>query len=165
MKHWTKLSTVSTNPSDIDTIEKWCYNNDDNNCTNEWWLYTWYEAMWLSSTQTTITTEDTAKSVCWQLWIWWHLPSDADHTALITAWATWWTWNKLLWLIVSYLWGYRPYIGSSYSSIYNNSVLWSSNWYNSTYSLASSLNSWDSTINSSSTWNKLTWASLFCIKN
>ena len=104
MRHWTMLADWTTMPSDIDTIEKWCYDNSSAICTSDWWLYTWAEAMWFdASCNTTSCTqaEDTTKSVCWQLWEWWLLPTDAQWTALTDAWATWWAWNKISWIVSS----------------------------------------------------------------
>ncbi len=97
MRHGTMLANWSTMPSNDTTIQKWCYDNNTTNCTNEWWLYTWNEAMWYWTTD----NEDTAKSVCGQLWAWWNLPTDAQWTSLISAWATWWTWNKLSGIVSS----------------------------------------------------------------
>ena len=109
MRHWTMLPDWATIPSDTNTIEKWCYDNSSAICTSDWWLYTWSESMWFdASCNTTSCTqvEDTAKSVCWQLWEWWKLPTDSQWTDLTNAWATWWTWNQLSW-IISLLPGYR----------------------------------------------------------
>ncbi len=109
MKHWTMLSNWYTLPSITDIIEKWCFNNNSISCNTDWALYTWAEAMWLPAscnTSSCTQIEDTTKSVCWALWVWWNLPTDADWTALTNFWATWWTWNKLSW-IVSVLTGDR----------------------------------------------------------
>jgi prepilin-type N-terminal cleavage/methylation domain-containing protein/uncharacterized protein (TIGR02145 family) len=106
MRHWTMLANWFTVPTNDNIIEKWCpmptwtvwtVANIASNCITEWWLYTWNEAMWYWTTG----NENTTKSVCWQLWTWWKLPRDIQWTALTTAWATWWTWNKLWWIMSS----------------------------------------------------------------
>ena len=55
-------------------IEKYCYNDDVNNCTVYGGLYQWSEAMQY------VTTEGT-KGICP---IGWHLPTDAEWTVLTT---------------------------------------------------------------------------------
>jgi hypothetical protein len=162
MKHGTKLTAWTTVPSNINTIEKWCYSNLDTNCDTYGWLYTWYEAMWLPDTATTTTIEDTSKSVCWQLGAGWAMPTDAQWTALTTAWATWRTWNKLNWLISS-LPGYR-YLDGSFNNLASNGYWWSSTRSSSTYAYNRTLFSWDATVNSY-TNNKLVGFSVLCLKN
>ena len=56
-------------------IEKFCYNNDENNCAVYGGYYTWYEAM-----QHTMT--EGAQGICPSGW---HIPTVADYQALINA--------------------------------------------------------------------------------
>ncbi len=166
MKHGTKLTAWTILPSYINTIEKWCYSNDDTNCNTYGWLYTWYEAMWLNSTDTTTTTENTSKSVCWQLGAGWAMPTNAQWTAFTTAWSTWWTWTvpngKLNWLISS-LPGRRNTVGS-FVSIASNGFWWSSTRNNTTTTYGRYLYSWDATVNSNNV-DKLYGFSVLCLKN
>ncbi|MDD3144783.1 MAG: FISUMP domain-containing protein [Candidatus Gracilibacteria bacterium] len=81
MKHGTMLVNGTTMPSDTNTIEKWCYNNDINICNTDGGLYTWSEAMGFPASCNTIScaqSEDTTKSVCGQLGTGWNLPTDAQ---------------------------------------------------------------------------------------
>jgi len=164
MNHWTMLANWSI-PSDINTIEKWCYNNSSANCTSDWWLYTWSEAMWIDGSYNWITytwIEDTSKSVCWQLWTWWWLPTDAQWTILTNAWATWWTWNKISW-IVSSLPGYRDTLASFYNRT-SNGYWWSSTENSATHSWYRYLYSGHVTVYSSYL-DKANGLSVVCIKN
>ena len=174
MKHWTLLWSWWVLPSNINAIEKWCPMSSwtsswttiiASNCdTYSGALYTWYEAMWLNDTDTTITIEDITKSVCGQLGTWWHLPNDTDYTALTIAWATWWVspWNKLSWLISS-LPGYR-YIGGSLMGLASHIYLWSSSRYSTSDAYFRNLNSGASTVGAN-TYTKLYGFSVLCLKN
>ena len=62
-------SLTQTNNS---IIEKYCYNNDENNCTVYGGLYQWNEAMQYSTTEG-------VKGICPTGW---HLPTDAEWTTL-----------------------------------------------------------------------------------
>jgi len=62
-------STTQTNNG---IIEKYCYNNDENNCTTYGGLYQWDEAMQYSTTEGT-------QGICPNGW---HLPADAEWTIL-----------------------------------------------------------------------------------
>jgi len=157
MRHWTKLATWSIIPSDDNIIQKWCYNNEDTNCTNQWGLYTWYEAMWYWTSD----NEDTNKSVCGQLWDWWKLPTDTQWQNLVDSWATWWTWNKLSWII------------STLPGVLNGKFR-DNGWYGIRFSSSAGNNSDYSTDvfvpggNNDITiyWdNKSLWLSIVCIKN
>ncbi len=176
MKHWTLLANGNTPPSDINTIEKWCpmpnwtawtVANITWNCdTYSGALYTWYEAMWLPDTATTTTTEDTSKSVCWQLGSGWAMPTDSQWTAFTTSWATWWTWiepnGKLNWLISS-----LPGIWETDDSFYylaSYSSWWSSNEYNATNAKYRCLNFWVATVCSFAT-AKMNGGAVLCLKN
>ena len=64
--------TEQTNNS---TIEKYCYNNDPNNCTTYGGLYQWNEAMQY------VTTPGT-KGICPSGW---HIPTKAEYSTLSTA--------------------------------------------------------------------------------
>jgi uncharacterized protein (TIGR02145 family)/prepilin-type N-terminal cleavage/methylation domain-containing protein len=164
MRHWTKLLSASTMPLNINEIEKWCYNDDDSNCNTYWWLYTWYEAMWLNSTQTTIKIEDTTKSVCWQLGIWWHLPSSTDWVNLVAVPSTWWIGNKLSWLMLS-LPGVRN-TNNTFTDIENIWKWWSSTWSSTSGATSRYLGSTLTTVNSSfNNPGKLYWNSVFCLKD
>lgn len=159
MRHWDKLASWADMPSNDTTIEKWCYDNTDTNCANEWWLYTWNEAMWYWLTE----NEDTTKSVCGQLWAWWKLPTDAQYTALTNAWATWWTWNKLNWIVSS-----LPGLRSTNTSFLIRGTY--AHWWTSTegsdatLSYYRNVNSTDSNVGRNNT-NKDLGFSVVCIKN
>ena len=169
MNHWTMLADIYTTPSDPNTIEKWCYNNDSNLCDTEWWLYTWSEAMWLNDICNTTNcglAEDTTKSVCGKLWTWWWLPTLTQTVDLRNAWATWWTWNQLSW-IVSSLPGRVKVGGGVGTTFFGRSsyiTLWTS--YDQTTTEAKSYYLWSS--NSTvyhSNFEKFTGATVVCIKN
>lgn len=165
MKHWTKLAVADTMPSDTNTIEKWCYENNDTNCKNEWWLYTWAEAMWIDpiyNTSNYTWVEDRSKSVCWALWDGWSLPTDVEWTTLTNAWATWWTWNKL-WGLVSALPGFRGANGGYYNQT-SFAFFWSSEQSSATLAKFRSLLSDSSSVTSYS-FNKNYGFSVLCIKN
>ncbi len=63
------------NPSNNGTIEKYCYNNDDANCTTYGGLYQWNEAMQY------LTTEK-AQGICPTGW---HIPTLAEFVTLVTS--------------------------------------------------------------------------------
>jgi uncharacterized protein (TIGR02145 family) len=65
---------ASANQTNNSIIEKYCYNNDENNCTVYGGLYQWDEAMQYSTTEG-------VKGICPTGW---HLPTDAEWTTLIT---------------------------------------------------------------------------------
>jgi uncharacterized protein (TIGR02145 family) len=171
MRHWTKLVNWSTVPSDTDIIEKWCYDNSDTNCTNEWWLYTWAEAMWFAASCNTTNctqSEDTTKSVCWVLWTWWFLPTDAQWTTLTNAWATWWNWwNKLSWIVSSLptLSG-RRYTDAHFGVRTTNGYFWSSteDEDNNVYSWYRNISSGGDTVYKNN-YYKANGLSVVCIKN
>jgi hypothetical protein len=165
MNHWTMLTNWSTMPSDTNTIEKWCYDNSSANCTADWWLYTWAEAMWFDASCNTINctgVEDITKSVCGQLWTWWALPTDTQWTTLTTAWATWWLWNKLSWIISS-LPGYRNKL-AIFKFRTSNGYWWSSTEESTTYSWNRYLYSGNATVISNNN-SKANGFSVVCIKN
>nr|MDD3720382.1 FISUMP domain-containing protein [Candidatus Gracilibacteria bacterium] len=83
MKHGSMLANGAY-PSSINTIEKWCYNNTASYCNTYGGLYTWYEAMGLPQ-NSSLTTEDTTKSVCGIMGDGWHLPTDAQFYSLENA--------------------------------------------------------------------------------
>jgi len=62
------------NQADNSTIEKYCYNDDANNCTTYGGLYMWNEAMQYSSTPG-------VQGICPSGW---HIPTDAEFGILIT---------------------------------------------------------------------------------
>lgn len=72
----TKI-TLTTNQSNNSTIEKYCYDNTDANCTNYGGLYQWDEMMQY------VTTEGAA-GICPAGW---HIPTDAQWTTLISNYA------------------------------------------------------------------------------
>ena len=165
MRHWTKLVTWSDIPSDNTIIEKWCYENLNTNCNNEWGLYTWAESMWFDpSCNTTSCTqiEDRTKSVCGQLWTWWKLPTDDQYLVFNDVWPAWWTWNKLSWIISS-LPGFLV-TTPTFFGINDYGYWWSSN-------ESSSTNWWDRNLLSSSDVSirnnndKSIGFSVICIKN
>jgi hypothetical protein len=127
MRHWTMLANASTLPSNDSVVEKWCYNNDSNNCTLHWWLYTWTEATWLSGicnyydTNCMQAETPSEHSVCWALWTKWRVPTDTEWTTLTSAWATWW-----LASIVSTINGQRK----TNNSFTDSSIFWY--WWSST---------------------------------
>jgi len=172
MKHWTMIadndsdnSNNENEPSDNTTIEKWCYENNDTNCKNEWWLYTWAEAMWIDpiyNTSNYTWVEDKTKSVCWALWTWWSLPTDTQWTALENAWATWWTWNKL-WGLVSALPGYRNTFGDFYYRT-NLGFYWSSTELTTDFAWLRYFSSYNSDV-INLYGNKDNGFSVLCIKN
>lgn len=63
------------NPSNNGTIEKYCYNNDANNCNTYGGFYQWNEAMAYSTTPGT-------KGICPNGW---HVPTDAELLTLFMA--------------------------------------------------------------------------------
>ncbi len=67
----TKISG-STNQTDNSILEKYCYNDDENNCTTYGGLYQWNEAMQYSTTPG-------VQGICPTGW---HLPTDAEWTTL-----------------------------------------------------------------------------------
>lgn len=127
MRHWTMLANASTLPSNDSLVEKWCYNNDSNNCTLNWWLYTWTEATWLSGicdyydTNCMQAETPSEHSVCWALWTNWRVPTDTEWATLTSAWATW-----LLASIVSTITGQRK----TNNSFTDSSIFWY--WWSST---------------------------------
>jgi len=95
-KCWT-----STNMKHIPSSwSSWCYDGNAGNCNSDWRLYDW--------------TAATHSSVCWALWTWWSLPTDAQWTSLENSWASWWNWNKL-WGLAYVLPGIRTTTGSFYN--------------------------------------------------
>ena len=166
MNHWDMLVNWWTMPSDTDIIEKWCYNNNTSNeCDTDWWLYTWSEAMWFDASCNTVNcvqAEDTSKSVCGQLWTWWWLPTDTQWTDLTNAWATWWTWDQLSW-IVSSLSGYRS-TNSNFYDVASGWTWWSSTETTTIGSWSLFLNSGNSTVGNG-TNNKAVGISIVCVKN
>lgn len=67
------LASVSTNPSDNGTIEKWCYDNSTTNCDTYGGLYNWDELMSYSTTEG-------ARGICP---VGWHIPSDAETDTMV----------------------------------------------------------------------------------
>jgi uncharacterized protein (TIGR02145 family) len=69
----TMLATGGTPPNTGDQIiEKWCYNNDPNNCESDGGLYNWNEAMRGSEVAG-------ARGICAAGW---HIPTDAEYNQL-----------------------------------------------------------------------------------
>jgi uncharacterized protein (TIGR02145 family) len=69
----TMLSAATTEPNTADNIiEKWCYNNDANNCALYGGLYNWNEAMRGSNVAG-------ARGLCPSGW---HIPTDAEYNIL-----------------------------------------------------------------------------------
>jgi uncharacterized protein (TIGR02145 family) len=64
----------SANPSNNSIIEKYCYNDDENNCNTYGGLYKWDEAMQYSTTEG-------VQGICPNDW---HFPTDAEWTTLTT---------------------------------------------------------------------------------
>ena len=64
----------SANQTNNSIIEKYCYNDDENNCNTYGGLYQWDEAMQSSTTER-------VKGICPTGW---HLPTDAEWTTLTT---------------------------------------------------------------------------------
>jgi uncharacterized protein (TIGR02145 family) len=64
----------SQDQTDNGTIQKYCYNDSESNCTTYGGLYQWDEMMQYS-------TYETATGVCPEFW---HVPSDAEWTILTT---------------------------------------------------------------------------------
>jgi len=69
----TKISG-SSNQTNNSGIEKFCYDNSDANCSTYGGLYQWDEAMQYSQTKG-------SKGICAEGW---HIPTDAEWTALVT---------------------------------------------------------------------------------
>jgi uncharacterized protein (TIGR02145 family) len=69
------MITVATNMTNNNVIEKYCYNNDAANCATYGGLYEWDEMM-------QYTTTADSQGVCPTGW---HLPTDAEWTALKNA--------------------------------------------------------------------------------
>ena len=65
----------SSNQANNSIIEKYCYNNDQNNCTTYGGLYQWQEAM-------QYVTNQGARGICPEGW---HIPSQNDHQILKTT--------------------------------------------------------------------------------
>ncbi|MDD4151419.1 MAG: prepilin-type N-terminal cleavage/methylation domain-containing protein [Candidatus Gracilibacteria bacterium] len=171
MKHGSLLSSRSSAPSNVNTIEKWCPMPSgtsrgasivSSNCdTYSGALYTWYEAMGLASSDTLNTVENTSKSVCGQLGTGWHLPSNSDFDNLVAIPSTGWLGNKLSGLISSLL-GYS----NSGGFIYLSSVgyWWTSTWSSSSNGSYRSLDASDSIVVSSNN-SKVYGYSVICVKN
>jgi uncharacterized protein (TIGR02145 family) len=68
----TKLAAGTTEPSNNETIEKWCYNNDSAICATDGGLYSWDEAMQYSEIEG-------AQGICPTDW---HIPKDSELYAL-----------------------------------------------------------------------------------
>ena len=64
----------SVNQTNNGIIEKYCYNDDENNCNVYGGLYQWDEAM-------QYTTTEGVKGICPAEW---HIPTDAEWTTLTT---------------------------------------------------------------------------------
>ena len=158
MRHWTKILNTDPIQSDNGIIEKWCYDDLDENCTSDWWLYTYNEAMWYWATE----DEDISISVCGQLWDWWKLPTDTQVTDLTLGWATWWTWNKLSW-IISNLPGFR-YTNLSFYDRGSKGLWWTSTEIDATNAKNRRLVSFSFTVESIS-YNKNIGFAVVCIKN
>jgi len=69
------IKNGSKTPSDNSIIEKYCYNNDTNNCKTYGGLYDWNEMM-------QYTTDESTRGVCPAGW---HIPSDSEWMTLETA--------------------------------------------------------------------------------
>jgi len=74
----TKLAAGTTEPANNGTIEKWCYDNNDANCTTYGGLYQWDEAMQYSETEG-------VQGICP---VGWHIPTDAEYYTLESGLAT-----------------------------------------------------------------------------
>jgi len=74
----TKLAAGTTEPADNGTIEKWCYDNSDANCTADGGFYNWDEAMQYTETAG-------AQGICPSGW---HIPTDSEQDALDQYFAT-----------------------------------------------------------------------------
>lgn len=162
MRHGSMLANGTTAPSNNAWIEKWCYNNLASNCNSDGGLYTWQESMGINAWDTTSNTEVSSLSVCWQLGTNWALPTHAQWTSLTTAWATWWAWNKLSWIVSTLPWFRDPSwpMISQTSSAYrwSSTVLNTTDWYGRNLgSTAISVASWN--------YGKNNWFSVVCIKN
>ncbi|MEA2113024.1 MAG: FISUMP domain-containing protein [Patescibacteria group bacterium] len=68
----TKLASGATEPTDNGTIEKWCYDNSDANCTTYGGFYNWDEAMQYTETAG-------AQGICPAGW---HIPTDSEQDTL-----------------------------------------------------------------------------------
>jgi len=165
MNHWNMLANWSTMPSEINVIEKWCYDNNSAICTTDGWFYTRSEAMWFDASCDTINctqAENTTYSVCWALWVWWWLPTNEQLTTLINEWATWWLWNKLSW-IVSSLPGRR-----GTNTTFFNRTFYASRWSSTEYGTTNSRNggmAYDNAIATVGITTKANGLSVVCIRN
>ena len=68
----TKLAAGTTEPANNGTIEKWCYDNSDANCTTDGGFYNWDEAMQYTETAG-------AQGICPADW---HIPTDSEQDTL-----------------------------------------------------------------------------------
>lgn len=130
---------------------RWCYNNNETNCTNEGALYDW-----------TAATSD----LCTQLGTGWALPTDDQWTALTNAGAGddgWKTPGNRLSGIVSNLPGDRNSFGT-FGSQGSNGFWWSSTGYDASNAWARFLHSGNATV-TTYTDDKALGFSVVCIKN
>ncbi len=68
----------TTEPTNDSTIQKWCYDNSETNCTNEGALYNWNEMM-------AYTTTEGTQGICPSGW---HVPADAEWKTLVESQST-----------------------------------------------------------------------------
>jgi len=139
--------------------------------------------MWFPASCNTINctqAEDTTKSVCWVLWVWWRLPTDAEQynleNASKTIWQTcvstrnnsfdcswaWWSWNKLSG-IVSHLPGFRDTAGNFYN-LNSWGFWWAFSEFSATDSWYRYLDSSNASLNRKYS-SKANGLSVICIKN
>jgi uncharacterized protein (TIGR02145 family) len=69
------MITGTQSPDNNGEIEKYCYNNDPNNCSKYGGLYTWNEAMLFN-------TDSRAQGICPDGW---HIPSKEEFETLIAS--------------------------------------------------------------------------------
>ncbi len=153
------------NPSNNSTIEKYCYNNDVNNCSTYGGLYQWNEAMAYSTTPGT-------KGICPDGW---HIPTLAEFQTLGTAVSN--NGNALKAVgqgtgsgagtnvsgFSALLAGYRNN-NSNFNNLGNNTDFWSSTENNTNNAYNMNLNNNDSNINFNNN-NKENGFSVRCLKD
>jgi uncharacterized protein (TIGR02145 family)/prepilin-type N-terminal cleavage/methylation domain-containing protein len=69
----------NTNPSDINVIEKYCYDNDAEICTTDGALYTWYETVGLAQGDNDTVLAEPVQGICP---VGWHVPTDEEFNTL-----------------------------------------------------------------------------------
>lgn len=155
---------VSSNQTNNNTIEKYCYNNNPSNCNLYGGLYQWDEAMQYS-------TSEKAQGICPGGW---HIPTMAEMDTLIVA--IHHNGNSLkdvsqgsglgagtnLSGFYALLAGYGS--GGNFSSVGENSTFWTSTYYDASDAEGLYIVNYDGSIAVSSL-NKASGFSIRCVKN